>query len=141
EDIKDEGSIDLHCLVLTQDNPCLSLSREVPESETRSGLRRKRRRRTGQSYGHEAESRTKPAYASQRQPPGCLLQPNLIKRYLNPQRVNPTDPSGPLGCLEIIALAKIKIENVVASTSLGEQLDLQAIALALGGAEYEPEQF
>ena len=40
-----------------------------------------------------------------------------------------------------IALAKIKIENVVASTSLGEQLDLQAIALALGGAEYEPEQF
>ena len=38
-------------------------------------------------------------------------------------------------------MAKIKIENVVASTSLGEQLDLQAIALALGGAEYEPEQF
>jgi len=38
-------------------------------------------------------------------------------------------------------LAKIKIENVVASTSLGEELDLQAIALALGGAEYEPEQF
>ncbi len=35
----------------------------------------------------------------------------------------------------------IKIENVVASTSLGEQLDLQAIALALDGAEYEPEQF
>src|SRR6266581_327402 len=38
-------------------------------------------------------------------------------------------------------MAKIKIENVVASTSLGEELDLQAIALALGGAEYEPEQF
>jgi transcription initiation factor TFIID TATA-box-binding protein len=38
-------------------------------------------------------------------------------------------------------LAKIKIENVVASTSLGGELDLQAIALALGGAEYEPEQF
>src|SRR2546421_5836217 len=38
-------------------------------------------------------------------------------------------------------VAKIKIENVVASTSLGEELDLQAIALALGGAEYEPEQF
>src|SRR3989442_4600936 len=37
-------------------------------------------------------------------------------------------------------MAKIKIENVVASTSLGEELDLQAIALALGGAEYEPEQ-
>ncbi|UCD92813.1 MAG: TATA-box-binding protein [Methanobacteriota archaeon] len=40
-----------------------------------------------------------------------------------------------------IELAKIKIENVVASTSLGNELDLQAIALALGGAEYEPEQF
>lgn len=35
----------------------------------------------------------------------------------------------------------MKIENVVASTSLGGELDLQAIALALGGAEYEPEQF
>lgn len=38
-------------------------------------------------------------------------------------------------------MARIKIENVVASTSLGEELDLQAIALALEGAEYEPEQF
>lgn len=38
-------------------------------------------------------------------------------------------------------MAKIKIENVVASTSLGEELDLQAIAMALDGAEYEPEQF
>ncbi len=38
-------------------------------------------------------------------------------------------------------MPNIKIENVVASTSLGEQLDLQAIALALDGAEYEPEQF
>src|SRR3989304_662168 len=38
-------------------------------------------------------------------------------------------------------MAKIKIENVVASTSLGGELDLQAIPLALGGAEYEPEQF
>ncbi|HYT00505.1 MAG TPA: TATA-box-binding protein [Thermoplasmata archaeon] len=37
--------------------------------------------------------------------------------------------------------AKIQIENVVASTSLGDALDLPAIALALGGAEYEPEQF
>src|SRR5438132_1328829 len=42
---------------------------------------------------------------------------------------------------EVNMVAKIKIENVVASTSLGEELDLQAIALALGGAEYEPEQF
>jgi transcription initiation factor TFIID TATA-box-binding protein len=38
-------------------------------------------------------------------------------------------------------MPKIKIENVVASTSLGRELDLQAIALALDGAEYEPEQF
>src|SRR3989454_6370436 len=50
------------------------------------------------------------------------------------------EPSGPLR-IGGVPLAKIKIENVVASTSLGEQLDLQAIALALGGAEYEPEQF
>ncbi len=40
-----------------------------------------------------------------------------------------------------VALAKIKIENVVASTSLGGKLDLQAIALAIDGAEYEPKQF
>ncbi len=40
-----------------------------------------------------------------------------------------------------MSLANIKIENVVASTSLGEELDLQAIARVLGGAEYEPEQF
>jgi len=38
-------------------------------------------------------------------------------------------------------LAKYRIENVVASTSLGEELDLKAIAHVLGGAEYEPEQF
>ena len=35
----------------------------------------------------------------------------------------------------------IKIENVVASTSLGTELDLQAIVLALDGAEYDPERF
>ena len=38
-------------------------------------------------------------------------------------------------------MAKYRIENVVASTSLGHELDLKAIALALGGSEYEPEQF
>ncbi len=37
-------------------------------------------------------------------------------------------------------MAVIRIENVVASTSLGGELDLQAIAPALDGAEYEPEQ-
>ncbi|MCI4373827.1 MAG: TATA-box-binding protein, partial [Thermoplasmata archaeon] len=38
-------------------------------------------------------------------------------------------------------MPKIRIENVVASTSLGDELDLQSIALGLDGAEYEPEQF
>lgn len=38
-------------------------------------------------------------------------------------------------------MPKIKIENVVASTSLGEELDLPAIAMVLDGSEYEPEQF
>jgi len=38
-------------------------------------------------------------------------------------------------------MAKIRIENVVASTSLGRELDLQAISLVLEGAEYNPEQF
>ena len=35
----------------------------------------------------------------------------------------------------------IVVENIVASTSLADQLDLDAIALTLDGAEYEPEQF
>ena len=38
-------------------------------------------------------------------------------------------------------MPKFRIENVVSSTSLGHELDLKAIALALGGSEYEPEQF
>ena len=38
-------------------------------------------------------------------------------------------------------MAKMKIENVVASTALRNDLDLQAIALTLEGADYEPEQF
>jgi transcription initiation factor TFIID TATA-box-binding protein len=43
--------------------------------------------------------------------------------------------------LEGIGMVKIRIENVVATTSVGAELDLKAIALALDGAEYEPEQF
>jgi transcription initiation factor TFIID TATA-box-binding protein len=35
----------------------------------------------------------------------------------------------------------IRIENVVASTSLGTELDLPVIAGALDGAEYEPDRF
>jgi transcription initiation factor TFIID TATA-box-binding protein len=38
-------------------------------------------------------------------------------------------------------MLKIRIENVVASTSLADQLDLPSIALRLDGAEYEPDQF
>jgi len=38
-------------------------------------------------------------------------------------------------------MVKIRIENVVASTSLGRELDLQAILLVLEGAEYDPERF
>jgi transcription initiation factor TFIID TATA-box-binding protein len=36
---------------------------------------------------------------------------------------------------------RVRIENVVASTSLGVELDLPRIALGLDGAEYEPAQF
>ena len=38
-------------------------------------------------------------------------------------------------------LMRIRIENVVASTTLGAELDLQSIALRLDGAESEPAQF
>jgi len=38
-------------------------------------------------------------------------------------------------------MVEIKIENVVATTSVGRELDLKTIALALENAEYEPEQF
>lgn len=40
-----------------------------------------------------------------------------------------------------VSMAIIKIENVVASTSLGGNLDLEALALALDGAEYKPRKF
>ncbi|UHQ95108.1 TATA-box-binding protein [Haloterrigena alkaliphila] len=35
----------------------------------------------------------------------------------------------------------INIENVVASTSIGQELDLQSVAMDLEGADYDPEQF
>ena len=35
----------------------------------------------------------------------------------------------------------IRIENVVATSTIGAELNLNALALALEGAEYEPEQF
>lgn len=38
-------------------------------------------------------------------------------------------------------MTRIRIENVVASTSLGAELDLHSIALTLEGAEYSPEEF
>ena len=38
-------------------------------------------------------------------------------------------------------MTEVSIENIVASTILAEKLDLTQVALALDGAEYEPEQF
>jgi len=38
-------------------------------------------------------------------------------------------------------MSRIRIENVVASTSLGAELDLKALALALEGAEYDADRF
>ncbi len=39
------------------------------------------------------------------------------------------------------SVTRIRIENVVASSSLADALDLQSIALGLEGAEYVPDQF
>jgi len=41
----------------------------------------------------------------------------------------------------VTPMAKMKIERVLASIPQGEELDLPSIALALDGAEHEPEQF
>ncbi len=41
----------------------------------------------------------------------------------------------------IMEKEKISIENIVASTTIADKLDLSRIALALDGSEYEPEQF
>lgn len=38
-------------------------------------------------------------------------------------------------------MPRVRIENVVASTTLGTKLDLQSIAFTLPGAEYEPSRF
>ena len=35
----------------------------------------------------------------------------------------------------------INIENVVASTSIGQELELESVAMDLEGADYDPEQF
>src|SRR2546423_13458600 len=47
---------------------------------------------------------------------------------------------GPPATSEVHMVARIKIETVVPSPSVGEQLAPRARALALGGAESEPEQ-
>jgi len=36
---------------------------------------------------------------------------------------------------------KINVENVVASTSLGQKFDLELITMSMDRVEYEPEQF
>ncbi|MBS3778641.1 MAG: TATA-box-binding protein, partial [Candidatus Thermoplasmatota archaeon] len=38
-------------------------------------------------------------------------------------------------------MPEVIVENIVASTSFAEKLDLDAIAQSLEEAEYEPEQF
>ena len=38
-------------------------------------------------------------------------------------------------------MANMKIENVVASTALGQEIDLDKIMASLDGAEYNPKQF
>jgi transcription initiation factor TFIID TATA-box-binding protein len=38
-------------------------------------------------------------------------------------------------------MIKVKVENIVASTTFAEKLDLDIIAQSLEDAEYEPEQF
>jgi len=43
--------------------------------------------------------------------------------------------------LERESMTKIKIENIVASTSLGVKLDLHSLLPRLEGAEYAPEKF
>ena len=55
--------------------------------------------------------------------------------------MRPNAPAVAVRVLGGLPLVAYRIENVVASTSLGQELDLKAIALALGGSEYEPEQF
>ncbi|MCK4758138.1 MAG: TATA-box-binding protein [Thermoplasmata archaeon] len=51
-----------------------------------------------------------------------------------PKAAKKTDKKG-------VQKTEVSIENIVASTVLAEKLDLTAVALALEGAEYEPEQF
>ncbi len=38
-------------------------------------------------------------------------------------------------------MTEIKVQNIVASTTFAEKLDLDVIAQSLEDAEYEPEQF
>jgi transcription initiation factor TFIID TATA-box-binding protein len=34
----------------------------------------------------------------------------------------------------------IKIENIVASTAIGQEIDLKSLTVALDGADYDPER-
>jgi transcription initiation factor TFIID TATA-box-binding protein len=43
--------------------------------------------------------------------------------------------------VEVNIMAKVEIENVVASTALGQKFDLGLITVAIDKVEYEPEQF
>jgi len=68
--------------------------------------------------------------AARKRPSDC---PNYITDYLRRVEAGAVYHAPALGG---VPSANYKIENVVASTSLGKELDLQAIALVLGGEQF-----
>jgi transcription initiation factor TFIID TATA-box-binding protein len=58
----------------------------------------------------------------------CRVPPSIVYiKLINPRRG--------------IAISEYSIQNVVASANLGTELDLNALAVDLSGAEYEPQAF
>src|SRR5947209_5798337 len=99
-------------------------------------------RGTGKPFSLETSRSYGPAAAvvcpgPSRSAEGCsrteAYKPPLVSGTVRPRRHARPAAEDPM--------ANFRIENVVASTSLGRELDLKAIALALCGSEYEPEQF
>src|SRR6266540_912100 len=89
-------------------------------------------------------------HAPQAPPPsgrGSLWSPERARGRTEPYKAPhasgcpPRAPVRTLPARRGVPMAKFRVENVVASTSLGHELDLKAISLALGGSEYEPDQF
>src|SRR5437879_12077881 len=88
---------------------------------------------TARSYGPAA------ALFAQVRPgrPRVAVAPKHISHHLCPVS---SDRDGAQGPPRRLPMANFRIENVVASTSLGRELDLKAIALAVGGAEHAAVQ-